>query len=246
MGGAAFLFFSPLDSCLTGCEIDANFGQICKIIDRIKKVFSGSNSSMETKTVLSALKEKEKETRRAIIIDAAEKEFTAKSFPKVTMRDIARRAGVSPALIYRYFPDQQSLFAEAFMRGIGRIFEKIFVTIDESPDGAIEQVIYDFIEYFTMHDQYFQMMMNFFLGGSVDSALFEKLTVIERDSLGHFDLMFKKMNADGDIRQHSHTLFAALTGIVATFRNHPDKNTEQVLRHRQRIAGNLARLLRKI
>ena len=200
---------------------------------------------MKKHSVLSELKEKEKMARRAIIVDAAEKEFTTKPFPKVTMRDIARRAGVSPALIYRHFPDQQSLFAEAFMKGISRIFEKIFATIDESADGAIEQVISDYIEYFTLNDQYFQMMMNFFLGGSVDPVLFEKLTVIEREILGHFDLIFKKMNAEGNLRYHSHTLFASLTGVVATFRNHPEKNMLQALAHRQRIAGNLANLFRK-
>ena len=201
---------------------------------------------MKTNTILSELKEKEKMVRRAIIIDAAEKEFTTKPFPKVTMRDIARRAGVSPALIYRHFPDQQSLFAEAFMRGLSQIFEKIFVTIDESEDGAIEQVIADFIEYFTLNDQYFQMMMNFFLGGSVDRTLFEKLTKIEREILGKLDLIFIKMKAKGDPRLHSHTLFAALTGIVATFRNHPDKTPEQVLRYRQNIARNLSSLFKKI
>ena len=201
---------------------------------------------MKKQTVLSKLKEQEKLARRTIIIDAAEKEFAEKPFQKVTMRDIAKRAGISPALIYRHFPDQQSLFAEAFMRGIGKVFEKIFVTIDESPDGAIEQVISDFIEYFTFNDQYFQMMMNFFLGGSIDSELFDKLTKIERDILSHFDIIFKKMNAGGDIRNHSHTLFAALTGIVATFRNHPDKNTQQVLMHRQKIARNLSKLMRNV
>lgn len=201
---------------------------------------------MKTNTVLSDLKEKEKLARRDIIIAAAEKEFTTKPFPKVTMRDIAKRAGVSPALIYRHFPDQQSLFAEAFMQGISQVFEKIFVTIDESDDGAIEQVIADFIEYFTLNDQYFQMMMNFFLGGSVDPALFAQLTKIERKILGHFDLIFKKMNTKEDPRRHSHTLFAALTGIVATFRNHPDKTPEQILRHRQTIARNLSNLFRKI
>jgi len=200
---------------------------------------------MKTKTVLSELKEKEKLARRAMIIDAAEKEFATKPFQKVTMRDIARRAGVSPALIYRHFPDQQSLFAEAFMRGMSQVFEKIFVKIDESSDGAIEQVIADFIEYFTLNDQYFQMMMKFFLGGSVDPGLFEKLTAIERNILSHFDIIFRKMNVESDVRYHSHTLFATMTGIVATFRNRPDKNIEQVLMHRQRIAQNLAGLFKK-
>ncbi|PKN76248.1 MAG: TetR/AcrR family transcriptional regulator, partial [Deltaproteobacteria bacterium HGW-Deltaproteobacteria-1] len=87
---------------------------------------------MKKQTVLSKLKEQEKLARRTIIIDAAEKEFAEKPFQKVTMRDIAKRAGISPALIYRHFPDQQSLFAEAYMRGIGKVFEKIFVTIDKS------------------------------------------------------------------------------------------------------------------
>jgi AcrR family transcriptional regulator len=171
----------------------------------------------EKNMVLAELKEKEKMARLAIIIDAAEKEFTTKPFPKVTIRDIAKRAGISPALIYRHFPDQQSLFVEAFMQGISQVFEKIFATIDESEDGAIEKVIADFIEYFTRNDQYFQMMMNFFLGGSVDQTLFAKLTKIERIILGHFDLIFKKMNAVGDPRRHSHTLFAALTGIGGIF-----------------------------
>jgi len=201
---------------------------------------------MQPKTVLSELKEKEKLARRALIIDAAEKEFATKPFQKVTMRDIAKRAGISAALIYRHFPDQQSLFAEAFMRGINQVFEKIFIRIDESPDGAIEQVISDFIEYFTLNDQYFQMMMNFFLGGSVDPGLFEKLTAIEREILSHFDIIFRKRNVEGNIRHHSHTLFSTMTGIVATFRNHPDKNIEQVLMHRQRIASNLSKMFKKL
>ena len=68
---------------------------------------------MEQNT-LSELKEKEKDARRTIIVDAAEKEFATKPFNKVNMRVIAKRAGISPALIYRHFPDQQSLFAETF------------------------------------------------------------------------------------------------------------------------------------
>jgi AcrR family transcriptional regulator len=210
--------------------------------DAARKYSSGDE--MKKQTVLSRLKEKERLARRTIIIDAAEKEFAEKPFQKVTMRDIARRAGISPALIYRHFPDQQSLFAEAFMKGIGKVFEKIFVTIDESADGAIEQVISDFIEYFTFNDQYFQMMMKFLLGGPVDAELFDKLTKIEREILGRFDIIFKKMNVDGNLRSHSHTLFAALIGIVATFRNHPEKNTQQVLMHRQKIAANLSKLIR--
>jgi AcrR family transcriptional regulator len=197
---------------------------------------------MKKNNTLSDLKEKEKDARRTIIVDAAEKEFATKPFNRVTMRDIAKRAGISPALIYRHFPDQQSLFAETFYRGVQEVFQGLYRTIDESPNGSIEEVARVFIEYFTMHDQYFRMLMNFFMEGSVDRDLFDKLNVLERQMLDNFDIIFKKMNIKGNIRLHSHTMFAALTGIVATFRNHPSKNDDEVLKHRKFVAENLARL----
>jgi AcrR family transcriptional regulator len=193
-------------------------------------------------STLSELKEKEKGARRKIIIDAAEKEFATKPFNRVNMRDIAKRAGISPALIYRHFPDQQSLFVEAYLRGVSKAFDGIYRKIDESADGAIGDVIVDFIEFFTRNDQYYRMMMNFFLNGEVDRDLFNKLNILERRMLDNFDKMFKKMNAKDNVRFHSHTLFAALIGIIATFRNHPDKSDGDVLKHRKRVASNLARL----
>ena len=194
------------------------------------------------KSTLTELKEKEKGVRRKIIVDAAENEFATKPFNRVNMRDIAKRAGISPALIYRHFPDQQSLFVEAYVRGVRRVFDGIYKKIEESEDGAIEEVIEDFIEFFTRNDQYYRMMMNFFLNGDVDRDLFNKLNILERRMLDNFDRMFKKMNIKNNVRFHSHTLFAALIGIIATFRNHPDKSDGDVLKHRKRIASNLARL----
>src|SRR4030042_2030698 len=192
--------------------------------------------------MLSERKKKKKAPRRNIIIDAAEKEFATKPFNRVNMRDIAKRAGISPAVIYRHFPDQQSLFVEAYLRGVRVAFDGIYRKINDSEDGAIGDVIADFIQFFTRNDQYYRMMMNFFLNGDVDRDLFNKLNILERRMLDNFDRMFKKMKIKSDVRFHSHTLFAALIGIIATFRNHPDKSDEIVLKHRNRIASNLVRL----
>ena len=188
----------------------------------------------------SRLKEQEKDLRRNIIIDAAEKEFAAKPFNKVNMRDIAKNAGISPASIYRYFPDQQSLFLEAFVRGTGDIFQKLADMAAESKDGALEEITSEFIDYFTSNDQYFSMLMHFFLDGMVEQDVFEKLRALERNLLSVFDEVFTKMKMKGNIRFNSHTYFAGLVGIVATFRNRPDKELPDVLEHRQRISSILA------
>jgi len=196
---------------------------------------------MEIST-FTKLKEKEKNARRNIIIDAAEKEFASKPFNRVNMRDIAKKAGISPASIYRYFPDQQSLFVEAFVRGTKDIFTRLHEIVDSSEDGAFERVTEEFIDYFTRNDQYFRMMMHFFLDGSVDTDVFDKLTGLERKLLLDFDTIFEKIRAKGNIRFNSHTLFSTLVGIVATFRNHPGKSENDILKHRQRIGQNITRL----
>ncbi|MDI9457096.1 MAG: TetR family transcriptional regulator, partial [Bacillota bacterium] len=43
------------------------------------------------------LKENERETRKRLIIESAISLFAKKSFDTVSMRDIARAAGISPA-----------------------------------------------------------------------------------------------------------------------------------------------------
>ncbi len=198
---------------------------------------------MSENNTFSKLREQEKDIRRNIIIDAAEKEFISKPFNKVNMRDIAKNAGISPASIYRYFPDQQSLFIEAFVRGTIDIFEKLSKIVKNSTDGSLEQVADDFTDYFTRNDQYFRMMMHFFLDGPVDSRVFEKLIALERKLLEEFDIIFQKLNVKEDIRLYSHAFFSALVGMVATFRNHPSKSEEDVLRHRKRIARMFSRLI---
>jgi AcrR family transcriptional regulator len=51
-------------------------------------------------------------TRDAILV-AARESFTASGYDQASIRDIARRAGVDPALVHHYFGTKQELFTEA-------------------------------------------------------------------------------------------------------------------------------------
>jgi AcrR family transcriptional regulator len=58
--------------------------------------------------------------RRDAIVDAVKGAFAEKGFDGATTRELARAAGVSEALLYRYFPSKDSLYAamlEACARG---------------------------------------------------------------------------------------------------------------------------------
>ncbi len=189
------------------------------------------------------LKEREKDLRKTIIVDAAEKLFASKPFHRVNMREIAREAGISPSAIYRHFPDQKSLFLESFSRGTMALKDE-FDSIISGGRASIEHLTERFIEYFTEKDQYFRMMINFFLEGPVEQEMFEKLSDIERTMLDQIDVLLRKMGLESDVRLYSHTLFAALTGIVAIFRSTPDKSYNEILNHRKRIAGVLSSIFK--
>ena len=186
------------------------------------------------------LKEQEREARRDLIIAAAERVFSTKSFNAVTIRDIAKEAGISHALIYRYFPDQQSLFVEACIRRGAKIVEFISKLIDDNNNIKIEKVTELFINFLVENDQYFRMMTHFMLDGSLSKEMIERLNIGERVLLDQFDRIFVKVSSGKNVRMLSHAYFAAMNGIVITFRNYPGRSRKEVMNHMQALGKIIA------
>ncbi len=228
------------------------------------------------KKVFSKLRHDQREARKNAIIDAAEEVFATRPFTRVSMRDIAKQAGISPALIYRYFPDQQHLFVEAFLRGTEHLISIFDDFLREEETSAkqgtgrirkgqsgassralssragkdrgqtlIEEAARHFIAFLTEHEQYFKMMTHFMLEGTLSEPLRERLDDIERSMLDLFDRVFRKAGMEGNPRTLSHAFFAALNGILITFRQHPGRSPEQVREHMERIAGIMCGLFGK-
>ncbi|MEZ4577106.1 MAG: helix-turn-helix domain-containing protein [Desulfobacterales bacterium] len=56
---------------------------------------------------------------------AANGTFEEKSFHEIGMRDIAVKAGVSAASIYRYFPSRDDSFVEALIQDTSTLLKKL-------------------------------------------------------------------------------------------------------------------------
>lgn len=171
-----------------------------------------------------------------MIVEAAQRVFAVKPFNNVSIRDIAREAGISHASIYRYFPDQQSLFVEAFLHGAEEITAILDGIIKNSRKNPIEKVAEAYLSYLIDNDQYFRMMTHFMLDGSLSSEMVERLNVSERRLFDKFDTLFRKVNMPEPVRPLSHAFFAALNGVLITFRNYPGRNLKDVHHHMHRIA----------
>lgn len=75
--------------------------------------------------------------RRAQLLDVAAREFAAKPYDAVQMEQVAERAGISRALLYRYFRAKRDLFAAVYRQAADRLLAQ---TEPDPAAGMIEQV----------------------------------------------------------------------------------------------------------
>ena len=68
-------------------------------------------------------KKRDAATTRAAILKAARQAFSSHGYDRVGVRDIAAKAGVTAALVNRYFGSKKQLFAEAVLeaKGVGEL-----------------------------------------------------------------------------------------------------------------------------
>jgi AcrR family transcriptional regulator len=82
--------------------------------------------------------------RKRSIIHAARVLFADKGFNGTSVRDIARSAGVSEALLYKHFPDKKQIYNET-MDYLGDLKGLFKVRLDELEPGSETLVIYVFL-----------------------------------------------------------------------------------------------------
>lgn len=189
------------------------------------------------------LREQEKKTRQDMILDAAERAFSAKPFTMVSMREIAREAGISHAAIYRHFPDQQTLFVEAFLRGIHELTHLLVKAMQE--ENGLEKASELYIDFLVVHDHYYRMMANFMLDPRLTKEQIDRLNAVERTLLDCFDQYFSNYEKTGNVRIHSHSFFASLNGILITFRDYPGRDRKEVLAHMKKLGRHVAGIYRR-
>jgi AcrR family transcriptional regulator len=183
------------------------------------------------KLTLSDLKRQERDARRQLILDAAMELFSSRSISNVGIRDIAKKAGISPALIYRHFEDRDELFVEAFFKKneeIITIFERM---IEEKEDVTTEKIGESFVRFLMDNDDFFQMMTHFMLDSVMRDDAIEQFNHNMRRLLAGFDSAFESSGISEEVRLHSHAFFASLNGVMITFRSYPGRSEEEIRKH---------------
>jgi len=182
-------------------------------------------NKVSEKSTFKQLREDEREVRKQLIINAAMALFEEKSFHEIGMREIAVKAGVSAASIYRYFPGRDDLFVEALMQDIN-VIEKLLQRRVENGDN-METITLAVVDYMVDNESTFQMMVHFMIRGELNPQALKKFNGVQRKFLDMFDKVVKETEDAGNLRLNTQAFFASLAGVVLTFRNYPGRTAEE-------------------
>ena len=200
------------------------------------------------------LRKEERETRKNLIVNAAMDLFSQKDFHKIGMRDIAKRAGISAAAIYRYFPSRDDVFVEALVRHM-KVVEALFEKKVKAGQTSLEELAMGSVDYLLENESVFQMMGHFMITGQIQQKALDRYNAMQRNFLN----ILEKVNNQTDIgmnnRLVTHAIYASVTGAVMSFKNYPGRSPEEIKRHIHRLVriissvfstGNIPESLREM
>ncbi|MDD9301159.1 MAG: TetR/AcrR family transcriptional regulator [Desulfobacter sp.] len=198
---------------------------------------------MEKISTLTKLKQEDRELRKNLIIDAAQKIFGSKTYDRASMREIAKEAGMAVSSIYTYFENQETLFVQAILRETNQLLDEMDIMVSEEIDIDIEKLMNRYLDFYIDHENHWRMITHFFLFGNISPEASKSLNNVARRILNIFDIIFTKMNYEGDVRLLSHAFFSCLSGILISFRKYPGRTDDEIRAHMKRVGGIIRGML---
>ena len=81
---------------------------------------------------------------REAILDAARRAFAEQGYQRATIRDVARLAGVDPALVHHYFGTKQDLFVAAVRLPVNPV-DQLTAVLAAEPDQVGQRLVETFL-----------------------------------------------------------------------------------------------------
>jgi len=192
---------------------------------------------MAEKVTLKTLKSREKEARKNLIIDAAERVFATKPVDKATMREIADEAGMATSSIYRFFPNQEAILIAAAVRTQSTFNDLLDRIIDNSaPEESLAKVLNIYIDFISENDTYFRMMTILMSQGNLNDSSSRALVDVMNITLSKLDRLFTNLAFTDNPRRLSRYIYSAMIGISVSYNKLPGINQDSRVKHMKTVS----------
>jgi AcrR family transcriptional regulator len=172
-------------------------------------------------------REREKESLRQEILDAARELFAEQGYESVSMRKIAERIEYSPTTIYLYFNDKDELLFSLCQETFSKLV-KYIETISDAQSGPVEKLkmgLRAYVDFGLQYPNHYKVTFMqslrpetrkpYDLEDSMGQRAFDRLCYLVHDCVqeGHF--------AEHDTMLISHSLWASAHGITSLLISKP-------------------------
>ena len=146
---------------------------------------------------------------RTELLNLAVERLAAVGVEKLSIRALARQAGVSPTAPFRHFPDKQTLLASLAILGFNELAERLMATV--GADSPVEErfvdlgaAYFNFARDFPVH---YQLMFGAVLGD------FSQSQALQEAAANAYDILDAMLVEIKDNRQLDHDVYV-LGGLV--------------------------------
>lgn len=189
---------------------------------------------------LEQLKAEEREARRRLIADTARELFSRKVFREVTVREIAKSAGVSVGTIYNHYSSLDAVFLDVFLESARDITELMDGALRKKGPDAFRHFCRTYVGYLNDNMTFFQMMSRFILGGGLSRQATQKLNQSMRSMMDRLEEAVRRAGVETESRIAAHALFSALNGIMISYARYPGRTPEEIRRHTLRLTDKIS------
>jgi AcrR family transcriptional regulator len=144
------------------------------------------------------------EDRRRQIVEVASELFSQKGFNGVTTKEIADRAGVSPAIIFRHFSSKEAIYSAILDHKLRQAAERIGARLQDAAGRKDDRAFFgalafDLLELYSKDPSLIRLHLFSALEGHDLSRMFYK--TMSRQIRNHLRAYIKQRIADGAFRQ---------------------------------------------
>jgi len=189
---------------------------------------------------LAELKQQEKDARKNLILEAARELFAVKDFRQVTVREIARQAGVSVGTIYNYYENLDQLFLDIFLQCSREISQQIDKQ-EKTGSLALADLCRIYVDYLNTNMTFYQMMSHFMLGNDLGPDATRRLNAVSKELMDRIEAGLGHEGRKGNDRLTAHALFAALNGVMITYARYPGRTDADIRKHTLRLTDIIAK-----
>lgn len=128
-------------------------------------------------------REREKDFKKQLIVEAANRLFSKRSFEAVTVEDIARAAEFGKGTLYQYFGSKEEIFSYALETVLNRLCASIEkeCPADLTPRAALNNLITLNYRFYKKYGHLFPSLLRMKLDGSLNIGLYTEIeTLIKR------------------------------------------------------------------